>query len=184
MASYRRSILFRLASDPIAYLWSGFGNLYVEDDVDPAGATYLGGGSMLSVPALKQLINGVADRLEFTLSGVSAETLRLAQEDAATIRDALVLLGEQTFDENWQQVGTPDWVWRGFADCLFIDSEDSGGRRTRSIRLSVRSADIFRADPVLSYFTDQDQRRRSPDDAIFSHVSLISVGATRRFGPK
>lgn len=182
MASYRRSILFRLASDPVCRLWSGIGNLYIEDEFDPGGALYMGAGELVGVPALKQLINGLADRVEFTLNGVSAETLRLAREDAPSIRDALVLIGEQAFDADWQADGGPAWVWRGIADMLYVDSQDQGGRRDRSIRLSVRSADTFRSDPQLAFFTDQDQRRRSADDVIFSHVAQISIGATRRFG--
>ncbi len=182
MATYRRSVLFRLACDPIAYLWSGIGNLYIEDAIDPTGATYRGIGGLLDLPTLKQLINGVADRVEFALSGVSSEVLRLAQEDASTIRDALLLIGEQSFDADWQVDGPPNWIWRGYADTLGVDSDDDNGNRTRSIRLSVRSADTFRANPNLAYFTDQDQRRRSPTDAIFSNVAQIATGTTRRFG--
>jgi hypothetical protein len=183
MASYRRSILFRLAADPISRLWSGYGPLDITDSLDPGGARYHGVGALLNVPALKLLINGTADRIEFQLSGVADETVRLAQEDVETIKDALVLIGEQGFDADWQVDGPPVWLWRGFADVLFIDSADGANGRERTIRLSVRSADTFRANPLPSYYTDADQRRRSPTDAICSHVAQISVGARRRFGP-
>lgn len=184
MATYRRSILFRLAADPIARLWSGHGNLDVEPDlIDPGGARYRGAGALLDVPALKQLVNGTADRLDFLLSGVNAYTLRLAQEDSDSVRDALVLIGEQDFDANWQNAGPVRWVWRGFADILITDSQDAPVGRQRTIRLSVRSADTFRSNPQPAFYTDQEQRRRSSDDAICSHVSLISIGAKRRFGP-
>jgi hypothetical protein len=102
MATYRRSILFRLAADPIARFWSGYGDLDVAaDTIDPEGARYIGAGALLDVPALKALVNGAADRLDFVLEGVSGHTLRLAQEDAATVKDALVLIGEQSFDADW-----------------------------------------------------------------------------------
>lgn len=184
MATYRRSILFRLAADPIARYWSGYGPLDVTGDaIDPDGARYLGAGALLDVPALKALVNGAADRLDFLLSGVSAETLRLAQEDAASVKDALVLIGEQGFDANWQADGDPIWVWRGYADVLAIDSTDGERGRQRVIKLSVRAGDTRRSDPQPAYYTDPDQRRRSPTDAIFSHVAKISQGARRRFGP-
>ncbi|WP_066795032.1 hypothetical protein [Sphingomonas soli] len=184
MATYRRSILFRLAADPIAWIWSGHGDLPVEADaIDPGGATYVGAGALLDIPALKQLVNGTADRLDFVLSGVSGYTLRLAQEDAASIPNALVLIGEQDFDADWQNDGPPRWVWRGFADILVTESQDVPNGRQRTIRLSVRSADTFRSNPQPAFYTDQDVRRKSPSDAIASHVSLITAGAKRRFGP-
>lgn len=184
MAIYRRSILFRLAADPIGRFWSGHGDLPVEPDyVDPEGATYLGLGALIDVPALKTLINGVADRVDFVLSGVTAQTLRYAVEDAPSVKDALVLIGEQDFDDDWQAGGAPRWVWRGYADILATSSSDTGQGRQRTISLSVRSADTFRSNPQPSYYTNQEQQRRSPTDTIFSHVALISVGAKRRFGP-
>lgn len=184
MAIYRRSILFRLAADPIARIWSGHGDLDVEADlIDPDGARYLGAGALIDVPSIKTLINGAADRLDFTLSGVSARILGLAQEDAPSVKGALALLGEQDFDDNWQTAGLPRWVWRGYADVLSIDSQESAQGRERTIRLSVGSADTYRSNPQPTYYTDHDQRRRSPTDAIFSHVSLISIGLHRRFGP-
>lgn len=183
MASYRRSTLFRLACDPVCRLWSGFGDLEITDDYDPSGEIYLGAAALLDVPALKQLINGVADRVDFGISGVSAEALRLVLEDAPSVRDAPVLIGEQSFDANWQKVGAPNWLWQGIADVLLVDSSGADASRQRTISLSTRSADTFRADPVPSYYTDQDQRRRSPTDAIFDHVALLTQEARRRFGP-
>lgn len=183
MASFRRSILFRLACDPVCRLWSGFGDLDITDAVDPGGATYLGAGALLDVPVLKQLINGVADRIDFGISGVPDRALRLVLEDAPSVQDAPLLIGEQSFDRGWQVNGAPAWLWRGYADVLSVESAESEQGRQRTIRLSVRSADTFRANPVTTYFTDQDQRRQSPDDAIFSHVGLISAGAKRKFGP-
>lgn len=182
MAVYRRSILFRLAADPIARVWSGHGPLPIVDEIDPDGATYQGMGGLLDVPSIKQLVNGTADRLDFRLSGITADTLRLAREDAESVRNALTLIGEVSFDDAWQ-VASVAWVWRGMADVLTVDSSDTAAGRQRTIRLSVRSADTFRSNPQPAYYTDQDQRRRSPTDAIFSHVSLISIGAKRRFGP-
>lgn len=184
MASYRRSILFRLAADPIARFWSGHGNLDVSGGlIDPLGARYIGAGALLDVPALKTLINGTADRLDFTISGVTPQALRLAHEDADSVKGALVLIGEQGFDADWQNDGPPLWVWQGYADILITNSQETPQGRQRTVQMSVRSADTFRSNANPAFYTDQDQRRRSPTDAIFSHVSLISIGAKRRFGP-
>src|SRR5687767_4810759 len=91
MAASRISWLLRIESDPVCYLWTGFGPLETPaDTVDAGGATWRGAGEIVGVPALQALINGVAQRVNFTLSGVSAESLRLAVEDKDTVKGAEV----------------------------------------------------------------------------------------------
>ncbi|MBM3928174.1 MAG: hypothetical protein FJ335_06930 [Sphingomonadales bacterium] len=132
------------------------------------------------MPALKQLINGIADRVDFTVSGVSSETLRLALEDRETIKNAALHVGYVSFDADWQIMGPPTWEWQGIADYLTTGrTEDQ-----RTITLSVRSANQDRDVPALSWFTDADQRKRSPTDSFFDRVASLSAGSTRRFGPR
>lgn len=177
MAELRESFLFRLECDPPAYLWSGVGDLIVDGD------NYLGGGELLSgLPEIQQLINGTASRVEFTASGVDAETIRLAREDRASVNGAMVRIGTVPMNADWQIAGPVDWEWEGVADVVTVDrtgTEDGGV--VRSISLSVGSADTARSRLHLSLFTDSDQRRRSPDDAFFSHVGGITAGTSRRF---
>jgi hypothetical protein len=185
MATHRRAIVWRLAADPVAALWSGLGWLDTPpDDLDPNGRRFIGAGALLQVPELKQMMNGLADRVDFSISGVNAQTLRLALEDRDTIAGAALAVGHVTFDRNWQIEGSPVWTWRGVADVLSIDSQSMDAGRERTITLSVASADTARSNPGLTWFTDADQRRRSPDDAIFDRVAGISAGLTRRFGPR
>ena len=185
MAIYRRSYLFRLASDPICYLWTGHGPLVTPPDtVDPGGATWKGAAQLLSLPALKALINGVAERVKFSVSGVSPDTLRLALEDRETVRNAELRLGFVDFDPQWQ-VQSVTWEWLGIADVLVVDSASGeGGKRTRTISLSVASADVLRSTPNLAFWTHADQQKRSPTDLFCNQVAGISAGKTRRFGPK
>lgn len=181
----REAFLFRLESDPPAYLWSGVGSLDVPADAIVPATTYLGGGEWVDLPEIQQLINGTADRVEFTASGVDEETLRLAMEDRASVDGAQVRIGTIPLDANWQIAGTVDWEWEGIADVVTIDqATGENGERTRSVSLSVGSADTARSRAQLSFFTDAEQRRRSPTDAIFSHVSRIAAGSTRRFGAR
>lgn len=185
MATYRHSYVFRLASDPVFYAWTGHGLLVTPpgDDFDPSGATWLGAAHIISVPDLKVLINGMADRLDLQVSGVSAEALRLAQEDRATIQNAQALIGRISFDTDWQLSGGVTWLWRGFSDVITVASQHSDNGRQRNISLSIRTGDTSRANPQPLFFTDADQRKRSPDDDFFKNVAAISIGVARRFGP-
>lgn len=184
MAFYRRSYVFRLAVDPILYVWTGHGPLETPADaIDPAGASWLGGAHILDIPALKLLLNGAADRIDIQVSGVDADTLRLAQEDRSAIPDASVMIGYVEFGEDWSVAGPIKWEWRGAADVLTVNSRATEQGRQRTITLSIRSGDTRRSNARPSFFTDADQRRRSPTDAFFSHVAQITTGVSRRFGP-
>lgn len=185
MALNRISWLLRIDSDPVCYLWTGHGRLETPADaIDAAGATWLGAGHLIAIPALQALISGVAQRVTFTLSGVSAETLRLAREDKATVQGAEVRLGHVQFDADWQLDGGIAWEWRGIADALRIESRYGEEKRVRSIVLMVGSADTRRSDPRFTFWTDASQRLRSADDAFCDHVAMITDGITRRFGSK
>jgi hypothetical protein len=184
MAEVRESYLLRIASDPVARIWSGVADLVIPADiVEPEPATYLGAAQLLSVPDFQALINGTAERLEFTVSGVDSETLRLATEDAPSVRQAAVHLGRVDFDEAWQIIGV-EWECTFVADFLSVQSQSSGGRRQRSITLSISHGDTGRSYAPTAFFTDADQRRTFPTDAFFNRVAGINSGTARRFGPK
>lgn len=185
MPTVRESYLVKIDTPEPARIWSGVGDLEIPaDNVEDAPAIYLGAGELLSVPDFQQLINGVAERLEFTVSGISDETVRYAREDAPTVRNAAMYVGRVDFDENWQQLGPVEWEATFRCDSLVIESESSGGRRVRTIKLSVGSDDTGRSYAPLAFFTDADQRKRSPTDRAFEHVALINNGTSRVFGPK
>lgn len=178
MPEFREAFLFRLECDPPAYLWSGQGPLVVDGD------TYLGGGELLEgLPEIQQLINGVAGRVDFTASGVDQETIRLALEDRASVQGSVVRIGTVPMNPAWQVSGPVSWEWEGVADVVTVDrAADESGNVTRAVTLSVGSEDTARSRLQITFFTDADQRKRSPTDAFFSHVGKITSGDTRRFG--
>jgi hypothetical protein len=180
----KESVLVRIASDPVARIWSGVGDLQVSaDSVETEDSIYLGGAELVSAPDFQQLINGTADRLEFTLSGVNAEIVALAQEEAESVKGAALDLGTIRFDDDWQPVGIITWEARFRCDTLTVGSQAGDSGRTRTITLSVGSDDTGRSRAPIALFTDSDQRRRSPTDAFFDHVAGITAGTSRRFGP-
>lgn len=181
MALYRESYVVRIASDPPALFWTGLGPLSLAADyVIPEDAIAVGAGELISIPEIEELINGTAQRLEFIMSGVSAHTVRLALEDAPSVEGATVDMGRIEFDQDWQQAGPIEWEYRFEARKLTVAREE--GRRT--ISLTIVQGDTKRSRVPMAFFTDADQRRRYPTDAIFSNVASISGGISRRWGPK
>lgn len=184
MGLERRSYLIRINTNPRVRLWTGFGLLQTPGDaIDPEGATWNGFG-VIAIPGLKTLINGVADRVEFKLSGVDSQIVAIATEEADDVFHREVRVGTVEFDADWQMVGGVTWEWAGLADRIQVESQDEKGERTRAISLSVGSADVKRGNRIFAYWTDASQRRRSASDAFCDHVALISQQVTRKFGPK
>ncbi|BEV00067.1 hypothetical protein [Novosphingobium olei] len=184
MPGYRESYLFRIETDDPANFWCGHGNLIVPaDGVLPAPTLFPGAGELVNIPDLESLINGKAQRLDITLSGVSPDTLALATEEAPQILGAPVWIGRVIFDEHWQIVSVL-WEWSGEGRSLSVGSQATERGRLRSLTLTVVTGDTQRRRAPNAFFTDADQRRDYPTDAIFSHVAGISVGTTRRWGPK
>lgn len=180
----REILLLRMATDPVVRVWSGAGPLAVPTDtVETEDTPYSGLGELLNLPAVEQLINGVSQKVSFTVSGVSAEMLALAQADRATVRGATVWIGTLILDDDLQPVDGVDWEWRGKADTLELASTPNGDDRVRTVTLTVAAADATRTRADLAFFTDADQRRRSPDDLFFNQIASYSAGTTVRFGP-
>jgi hypothetical protein len=185
MALYRESFIFRLETDEPAMLWTGHGDLLLPaDGVLDEVTVALGGGDLVNLPDLEQLINGTAQRVEITLSGVSERTAALAAEEAAQVSGAPAYIGRIQFDENWQQVGDVAWEWAGEGRGLIVAGDDGNDGRTRALTLKLGSGDTTRSRAPLAFFTDADQRRDFPTDSFFSHVAGINAGTSRRWGPK
>lgn len=180
----REAFGIRIDSDPVARLWTGFGSLPIPADiVEAEPAIYLGGGELLSAPDFEVPINYAAERIDISLSGVSASVMDIALEESASVKGAKVHFVRFYFDDSWQLVDVEyEAVFR--ADKLTFNSEVSDGGRSRTLTLSIATEDTNRNRSPQAFFTDQDQRKRSPTDAIFSHVAGITQGVMRRFGTK
>lgn len=175
----RQSVLFRIATDPVARVWSGVNSIIIPTDiVEPTPTTYLGGGALVNIPDLDQVINGTASRIDITVSGVSTATLALAIEEAASVKGAKVHIGNVYFDDDWQ-ITDVEWIAVLRADTLTTARQGT----TRSITLSIGTDFTDRSRAPVAFWTDADQRRRSPTDRFFDHIAGISSGTSRRFGP-
>lgn len=171
--------LLHAASGPVR-AWLGVGSYELPaDDVDLTGGEYLGIGLVGDIPALSQLVGGLAERVDFTLSGVNEETLRLADADASEVRNALVNVGILFFDQDWQPADDIAWLWDGTADSPSAErSATDEGDAVRAVTLSVGSAFVDRTRPMLGFYTDADQKRRSATDTFCSRVAGYGVDST------
>lgn len=175
-------IVVRIGTPNPARFWTGAAYLYLPaDDIETEhNALYLGGGSLLSSLTeieIEQLRNGEAGRLELGVTGANAEIARNAK--AEFVSGSFVDIGVVQFDPLWQMLGIT-WEARYRADKLNIARDGSG----RTITLSMGTDDTGRSRSPNSYWTNADQRRRSPDDAIFDHVAGINAGTSRPFGTR
>lgn len=185
MAVYRESFIAYIDCEPPALLHGGFGNLLVPaDSVLPSPMVALGGGELLSIPDWQTLINGSTERLDLSLSGVSEEIVRLAIEDAPSVAGADVHVGTIRYNGDWS-IASILWENMFEARSLTVSRPQAqGGQVTRSITLTIVQGDSTRSRAPNAYFTDADQRRKHPTDAIFSNVGGITAGTSRRFGPR
>ena len=177
-STLRPAFFLRVAptTGPVLRCWSGVGDYDVPlDAVETQGGIYLGMGLLSGIPTLSGLINGVAERIEFVLSGVSAEALSMADDESEDIRTARTNIGLTFLGPDWQPIGGMGWIWQGEADVVTPSREaDTEGRITRRISLSVGSAFTGRRRAALSYFSNNDQQRRSADDRFCERTPLYA----------
>lgn len=184
MPSYRESYVFRIDTVNPATLWSGNGLIMLPGDaVLPDDTLVHGGGELINIPDLEQLINGLAQRIEITLSGVSEEAIRMAEEEALHVPGAAVHIGRISFGEDWQIAEPVAWEWAGQGKSLTVSSEPADKGRTRTLTLRLGAGETTRSRAPLAFFTDADQRREFPTDNFFDHVAGINNGTSRRWGP-
>lgn len=173
----RVSPLFLLMTTPAVRIWAGNGWLEVAaDDTDTEGGRYLGAGQLVSLPTVSALINGLAERVEFGLSGaaITSRVVELADEEAPSVRGVDAYIGLIGFDEN-EQPTTIRWPWSGRADSTQIHFDSNGFVPSRQVSLSVGSLFTFRQQAALGYWVGPDQKRRSIDDRYCERVPSLSV---------
>lgn len=175
-------IFWRLDTPTPVRLWLGFGDIKPGiNALDPVtGIVYRGFGEIAAVPALKQMINGAAERVEFTLSGVEGEVLALAAaHDAQSVKGKRVAIGFAVMDGSFKLLGAVRWIRFYTADFLAIQqapTDDPASPIVRTLTLSCGSLMTARRRPAYSYFTNQDQQRRYPGDRFCERTPRYAQG--------
>jgi len=175
----KRILLLRIGTDPVARICSGVAPVIVgSDPVDGLAYKYLGGGKLVEIPELEQVINGTEQRITIAVSGVSPQTVALFREESAGLRGASVWIGAIDQDDDYQ-IGSVEWLAE--LRCDFASSDNSYA--SRSISLSIAGDNTDRSKAPVAFWTPADQARKSPTDRFFDHVPGLSAGTSRRFGP-
>lgn len=178
---YAVFVMIELADGGAVRAWTGPGNIDIPPDaVDVTGGVYQGIGLVGEIPAIRQLIGGTAERVEFSLSGVDEATVSLADADADSVIGAPLHLGIVFFDQDWQAAPIV-WAWDGTADLPSVSGESQGLEVMRQVKLSVGTAYTDRTRPHLSFLTDAEQRERSPTDDFCVRVAGMSIDSTIKF---
>jgi hypothetical protein len=116
----------------------------------------------------------------FGLSGVDATIMQMADSEAEAIRNKTIHIGLAPLDADLQIIGTVLWIRAYEVDVLTVDkTSDKDGKITRTVSLSVGSAFTGRRRPLLSTFTDADQKRRSADDRFCERTPYYSQGTLK-----
>lgn len=173
------SYALRIDTSPPVLAWTGAGSIVIE------GETYLGLGTIPDVPSFQSLINGVASRLDLSLSGVDAQVLALASGDAAQVRGKEVKVGLVFLDKTLQPIGSPLWVGPDYeADVISTESVSTADfGRARTVTLSIGSTTTGRRRPHLNYWTRAQQIIRSATDAFCDLVSRYTAESEMKWPP-
>jgi hypothetical protein len=171
-------------SNPAVRCWTGVSEFdYPGDDIDLAGGTYLGMGELVGLPELSQLINGQAERVEFTISGVSPEAVALADESASVLRSCEVSLGVGLWDRDMDLIDAAlFWPWQGTSDApRIVKSPGTDGAPVRQLVLSVGTMMTSRRRARYAFWTDVAHQQDHPGDTFFKNVALYNAGTMIRW---
>jgi len=176
----RIGIFFRLHVNPVVRLWLGVGDCRTGIDArDGTGAVYHGLGEMLNLPAFSQLVNGAADRIDFSLNGVTRDVIQMASIEADEVKHATLLVGLGVFDTQWQLIQPPSWMRRLVVDYLAVSFDRTGDEAIHTVTLAARSFLTGRRRPSNAYFTDRDQQQRYAGDRFCERTVLYSFDADK-----
>jgi hypothetical protein len=161
--SHLLGIFLHVATDPPLHIWFGTEDVVAGiDSIDANGTTYIGGGSLIGVPSLEVLVNGAADRIEFTLSGIEPGTGAKLMDSIPAVRGADVYMGLTTLDHYYQPMSAIIPVWNGTASHTGESSPPvpSNESPTLTLSLAVVTGETARSRPSKSLWSDAHQRTK------------------------
>ncbi|HVI27628.1 hypothetical protein [Hansschlegelia sp.] len=156
---------------------------------DEPNAFYDGFPGIATLPALKQVINGLSDSVEFGLPGISGAIAQMFDLEADLAEGAEFCVGKVFYDEALQLIGAARWVWIGQGGVFGLNRSGGAMRdgmlsdASYAVSLEVGTEQIIRAGAQLQSWSDAQIRQLHPDDAIGERTSLLTQGG-RKTWPK
>ena len=153
-----------LSLDTEYKFWTG------EGDLTLSGDTYMSTKNLISIEGVETRLSEAASRPRVTFSGVNAELRTLLLHDPGRVD--VVIAAVRWDGKKW--VRLPRQI-KG----LLTDPIMQGLLYT--FEVTPQSLDIDRGEVL--YWTDEDHRRRHPNDGIFQHVRTLADGFDIRWPP-
>lgn len=178
--SHEIGIYFRMDSDPPLRLWMGVNDVpqrLLAYDTE-GDEIYLGGGRLQNIPYLEILLNGAADRQEFTMSGIDPDTLGLAAEELPEVRGCAVHIGITTLDDHHQPKSAIIPLLEGTASLITEASEPVEGTDNIQVTmgLSVAFGNVTRSRKTAVMWSAAMQRALYPTDAGCDGTARLARG--------
>lgn len=177
--SHQLGIFLRVDTDPALHLWFGINDIPANfDSIDPTGTVYLGGGRLIGVPTLEILVNGTADSVEFTLSGLDPATSAKMLDSLPPVRGAAVQMGLTTLDRYFQPMSSIIPIWTGTASHTGEVSApvQEGENPSITLSLAVVTGEATRSRGARSVWSSPHQKAISPTDKFCDGVSRLARG--------
>lgn len=166
--------------DPPLRLWFGVNDVPIGmQAVDPSnGQTYLGGGRLQGVPELEVLINGIADRVEFSVSGIDPDEMAKINPEDLEVRGREIYVGITTLDDYHQPMSEIIPLWDGAASFVRQVMPPVAGTESPSVTLtlSVGGGNTTRARNSASLWSSVHQRALFPTDAFCDGTARLARG--------
>ena len=176
--SHALGIFLRIDTDPALHVWFGVEDKTARfDSIDPDGTVYLGGGYLIGVPTLEMLVNGQADSIDFTLSGIDPVTAAKTLDSIPPVRGATVQLGLMVLDDYYQPMAPIVPIWNGTASHTSeVGQAAENGDMSITLNLSVVAGSVSRSRAAKTLWTDAQQRLFSQTDLFCRQVQRLANG--------
>lgn len=177
--SHQLAVFFRLDIDPPLRLWMGINDVPTKiEAVDGDGAVYLGAGRLINVPELEVLVNGVADRVDFTLSGIDPDEAAKLNLHDVDLRGKAVHVAITVLDDYYQPIVDPIPVWTGRASLVAESSPPVTGTQSpaTTIALSAAAGVPSRERVSASLWSDAQHQALFPGDLFCAGTARLARG--------
>ena len=131
--------------------------------------TYLGGGRLVGIGAVRENGNLNPEKLDFQLSGVDNSYITTVLTEDYHGRDARLWVGYLNAD-TFELVATPQILWEGFMDVLTIRTEAGGS----TISLTCENRLILWNKSAGWLYTDEHQKLFDANDDFLLLVPTIA----------